>query len=125
MVSPTLPRSSTGCVYRARLVAVEKSGPPAVATCYAAQCLTSRLDTIRVQAASSITHVTHDLRDVPDAVILVTGLSDTSRVRVEPALSESSENWRQVWSKLGARCPEAGQHVIRSNQRYLMREGHG
>ena len=110
---------------RARLVAVEESDPPAVATRYAAQCFTSRLDARGVQTTSSITQVTPDLRFVPRSqVTLVTGFRDGSRIRVEPALSETRKNRRLVGSKLGARRPQARQHVIWSNQRYLMCESH-
>jgi hypothetical protein len=125
VVSPTLPRSSTRCVHSSP--ARRGGGIRSTCSrdvCYAARYLPSGLDALGVRASSSISQVTPDMGFVPPQMILVTGLSENSGVGVEPALGEPSENRRLVGSKVRAGHPQAGQHVIWSNQRYLMRESH-
>ena len=56
---------------------------------------------------------------------LVPWFRDGSGMGVEPTLRESSQDRRFDWSKPGAGHLQAGQHVVGSDQRCLMRQRHG
>jgi hypothetical protein len=130
VVDLSLPRSSVGCFVRSR-----SSRWRIRSTCCRdglrrAMCA---IEAGRTRRPSHLQYHTRHSSLGPRAVppvarslaSLVPWFRDGSGMGVEPTLRESSQDRRFDWSKPGAGHLQAGQHVVGSDQRCLMRQRHG